>query len=62
MGGVLVALRPLLAPSAASSTQGEILVMAVYVFTGMVVYFAFMGLFGRDILRGLIRDFRPRRR
>ena len=62
MGGVLVALRPLLAPYAASSTCGEILVMAAYVFTGMVVYFVFMGLFGRDILRGLIRDFRPRRK
>ena len=62
MVGVLLVLRPFLTPFASRSTTGEILVMAAYVLTGVVVYFAFMGLVGRDVLRGLVRDFRPRRK
>ena len=58
MVAALVGLCRALAPFAAQGTTGEIVSMAVYVVAGAGVYFGVMGLFGRDVLRGLLRDFR----
>jgi putative peptidoglycan lipid II flippase len=61
MAGALAALRALCAGLVASGTAGEIAAMAAYVVVGAVVYFAVMGVCGRDVLLGLVRDFRGRR-
>ena len=60
MAAALLVLRHVLAAVTAWGTMGEILSMAAYVAGGMVVYFAVMGVLGRDVLRGLLRDFRNR--
>jgi len=62
MAAGLLGLRQVLAGFAARGTMGEILAMAAYVVAGMGIYFVVMGIFGRDVLRGLLRDFRPHRR
>ncbi len=58
----LMALRQVLTSFAASGTTGEIVSMAAYVVVGMAVYFGFLACVGRDILRSLVREFRPRRK
>ena len=61
MAAALVGLRALCAGLASSGTAGEMAAMAAYVVVGAGVYFAVMGAFGRDVLLGLVRDFRGRR-
>lgn len=61
MAAALVALRALCAGLAAYGTLGEVVAMAAYVVVGAGVYFAVMGACGRDVLLGLVRDFRGRR-
>ena len=60
MVAALLVLRRVLAAVTAWGTLGEILSMAAYVAGGMAVYFAVMGVGGRDVLCGLLRDFRNR--
>lgn len=62
MAGTLVALRHALAGLTASGPLGPILAMAVFVVGGALVYFGILAVFGRDLLVGLVRDFRGRRK
>ncbi|MGN0847544.1 MAG: murein biosynthesis integral membrane protein MurJ [Kiritimatiellia bacterium] len=62
MAGVLVALKRAPADFGLGGRIGEIVAMAVFVGTGAAVYFGVMLVGGRDILWGLVNDFRGRRR
>ncbi len=62
MAGVLVALKRALAGFGAGGTTGAVLSMAVFVASGACVYFGVMAVGARATLRGLVDDFRGRRR
>ena len=61
MAAALVALRALMAGFAAGGAPREVAAMAAYVACGAAAYFLVMGMFGRDVLADLARDFRRRR-
>ena len=61
MAAVLLGLKSALADFARRGTGCSVLAMGVFVVSGAVVYLGLVGLCGRDVLRGLVRDFRGRR-
>ena len=60
MTAVLVGLKAALPGVLPAGTPGQVLQMAVFVVAGAAVYFGVLAVCGRDVLRGLARDFRRR--
>lgn len=61
MVAALLALKCLLASWSTGGAARATAAMAVFVAAGGIVYFGLMAAIGRDVLRGLVRDFRRRR-
>ncbi len=60
MTAALVGLKAVLPGILPAGTPGQVLAMAAFVVAGAVVYFGVFAVCGRDVLRGLVRDFRRR--
>ena len=60
MTAVLVGLKTVLPGILPTGTSGQVLAMAAFVVAGTAAYFGVLGICGRDVLRGLVRDFRRR--
>ena len=62
MAAALLILRRLLSDFGTSGHLGAIVSMTLFVGVGALTYFGVMLIDGRDILLGLVNDFRGRRR
>jgi len=60
MTAALFGLKAVLSGILPAGTLGQVLAMAAFVVTGAGVYFGVFAVCGRDVLRGLVRDFRRR--
>ena len=60
MTAALAGLKAVLPGVLPAGTPGQVLAMAAFVVVGAGVYFGVFAVCGRDVLRGLVRDFRRR--